>query len=158
MNKLIFKRIDLWLQITAFLSFALFIIINSFEKSAQFYYPSLELILPYLVSYFLIIIIQFFSFFLNILEFKIQSKSRTKWQIIFFILSFLLIVLVFLYYLFLQIGFASFLFYQISNFLFFLVLAVFVLSPILVVWYLIITWTELTELEKEPVILSKTKT
>ncbi len=63
MNKLIFKRIDFWIQITAFLSFTLFIVINSFEKSAQFYYPSLELILPYLVSYFFIIIIQFFQFF-----------------------------------------------------------------------------------------------
>lgn len=156
MNKLIFKRIDFWLQITVFLSFFTFTIINyllfsinNFSSQAYFFYWwNFEVFLPYLVSYLLIIITQIFSIFLNFLEFKVKSKSRTKWQIIFFVLLILSIFSFLLYYFALQIGLTSFLFYQISNFLFFLVCAIFLFSPVLAIWYLIITWTELAEMEK----------
>lgn len=126
MNKLTFKKIDFWLQ---------FILILICFSSSLFYFSISHLSEVSFASFFLIGFCQAISAIINFFRIKVNSKGRKLWQII----SVLLLFLILIAFIFLNSSF---------NFvIYFLIFALF-LSPILVIWYLVITWQELKELNK----------
>ena len=128
-TKLTFKKIDFWLQFTGVLVFF---------SSSLIYISTSKLDQVSFVSFFLIGFWQVFSSIINFFWLKIDSKSRQFWQIISTFLLFLILIA----------GF-SFRFPNLSfDFvIYFLHFALF-LSPILAIWYLVITLSELKEIGK----------
>jgi len=126
MNKLIFKRIDFWLQIGFILIFFCYI----FLYFTKFIEINLALNL-----YFILAIWQILSAILNFL-YRFNSTNRITYnQILSYILVYTVIAL----------------FCLVTNFIpqiFLFSMFIFITSPILAIWYLIITWTELAEMEK----------
>ena len=126
MSKLIFKRIDFCLQIILFL-----IVLSSTSKFNQVFF----------VSFFLIAFWQILSAIINFSWLKIHSKDRKSWQIISAFLVFFLLVILPIF---------SF-FGLFFNFILYSLVLTLPLGTTLAIWYLIITWTELQELEKSEV-------
>jgi len=132
MNKLLFKRIDFWSQ-TALISVLLvstILFLLGFSNSISF------------TTFFGIGFWQVCSAIINFFKIKIQNKNRKSWQITSILLLFLIIISI-----------LSFIpLYNNKNILFgFVVICLYFalfFSPILVIWYLVITWLELKEMEK----------
>ena len=129
MTKLTFKKIDFWLQITLILIFFSSALI--FFTSPSFYLYKSTLTEVSFISFFLIAIWQVLSAIINFFWIKINSKSRHLWEAI----SALMLILPFSVLL----GYS----YSINSSFFALFFA-----PFLAIWYLVITWQELKEIEK----------
>ncbi len=149
MTKLTFKKIDFLLQIPLIL--VLFI-------SLVFYFSLISLQIS-VISYLLVSFCQLCSVIINF-KFKIQSKDRKLWQIIsasVFILTLIGFINGFIFIEplnNLMSAIASFNFFLsevilfISFLLFYLFTSISLLAPILAIWYLVITWQELKEMQK----------
>ena len=141
MTKLTFKKIDFWLQFTGILVFFI---------SSLIYFSTSKLDQVSFISFFLIAIWQVLSAIINFFWIKIHSKSRHFWQIISTFLVFLMLIacisfnLPYLNFNLPYLNLSSLLFALIAYFLIFTLF----FSPILAIWYLIITWQELKEMEK----------
>jgi len=144
MNKLLFKRIDFWLQtaliLTSFMSFIIFTTIVLFFDKVDG-----NSFLIFVISLFAVIFFQFLSMIFNLLNSKIITK---KWRKLYEKIALVLIILLIL----------SFVFYSTVDFRSFfdiLDIIVYIFAPILAIRYLVITWFELKEMEKEAETLTK---
>lgn len=152
---LLFKKIDFWLQIPLIL--VLFLSVLCFFTPFDIFFIS-----PFIISfigYLLVSFCQLCSVIINF-RFKIQSKDRKLWQIIsasVFVLTLIGFINGFIFsepLNNLMSGIASFNSF-LSEVVFFISLLLlyfftFILfsAPGLAIWYLIITWQELKELNK----------
>ena len=144
MNKLLFKRIDFWSQ-TALISVLLvstILFLLGFSNSISF------------TTFFGIGFWQVCSAIINFFKIKIQNKNRKSWQIVSFSLLFLIIIALILFNPLQSNAYISNNYKFISSLTYFLYFASF-FATILAIWYLVITWFELKEMERQVETLTK---
>jgi len=147
-NKLLFKRIDFWLQLVLFSVFLVSTIIfildfsGSISNSISF------------TTFFAIGFLQVCSAIINFFKIKIQNKNRKSWQIVSFSLLFLIIIALILFNPLQSNAYISNNYKFISSLTYFLYFASF-FATILAIWYLVITWFELKEMERQVETLTK---
>ena len=123
MTKLTFKKIDFFFQISLILSYIISSLLGNF----------------YLVIIFPIGFWQIFSAIINFYKFKIQTQGRKKW----FIMSVWLFIFILTWLFLIFTGII-----KSISFIPLLGLSTLFFLLILEIWYLIITWQELKEMEK----------
>ncbi len=132
MNKLTFKKIDFWLQITTFFSIYIFLIVDFNASKSYSNYGTAIIFSSLIPSYFIIGFVQLISIISNLYKFKTMRNDQRKLYEKTVLILFILTIFAFS---FLPFG---------------LIYAIFMIfvSPVLAIWYLIITWTELKEMKK----------
>ena len=118
-----------------------------FFSSSLIYFSTSKLDQVSFVSFFLIGFWQVFSSIINFFWLKIDSKSRQFWQIISAFLVFLILIAGFSFNPLYAIE-GNNLFTLLFGLVFYFLHFALFLSPFLAIWYLIITWQELKEMEK----------